>query len=228
MQSPVRVTLASLAMVTFTLLTPMAHATEVPSDEVLLKGLQTSTVPNKIETLLAQNQLNDALALADAGLRQNDKNLRIRFIRTVVLERLGREDEATKELRRIIGEFPEVPEPYNNLAVLLAKKGELNESETLLNKVLSIAPNFAIARKNLGDLYVTKALNNYEEASKTIKTNTQLNERLDTLRKWHGEPVKSSVTDNQMPVPSSTSGGSRKDERPFITEYEVEPKPLTQ
>ncbi|MDY3115512.1 MAG: tetratricopeptide repeat protein [Sutterella sp.] len=228
MKSPVRLCLASLALATLTLFTPLSMAAEVPSDEVLLRGLQTSTVPNKIETLLNQNQLNDALALADAGLRQNDKNLRIRFIRTVVLERLGREEEAIQELRRITGEFPEVPEPYNNLAVLLAKKGELNEAQTLLTKVLSIAPNFAIARKNLGDLYITKALNNYEEAAKTIKTNTQLNDRLATLRAWHDEPVKSSASDNHSQTPTSASGNSRKNDRPFVTEYEVEPKPITQ
>lgn len=228
MKSPVRLCLASLALATLTLFTPLSMAAEVPSDEVLLRGLQTSTVPNKIETLLNQNQLNDALALADAGLRQNDKNLRIRFIRTVVLERLGREEEATKELRRIIGEFPEVPEPYNNLAVLLAKKGELNEAETLLNKVLTIAPNFAIARKNLGDLYITKALNNYEEAAKTIKTNNQLNDRLETLRTWYGEPMKSNDSDSQTSPTASNSGSTHTNERAFVTEYEVEPKPITQ
>lgn len=152
----------------------------------LLQGLKPSDVPGRVESLLTGGRNAEALALADAGLEQNSTNLKLRFMRTVALERLDRVDEAISELRRMTADFPEVPEPYNNLAVILAQKGELDEAEGYLKKVLSISPDFAIARKNLGDVYLTRALENYEVAAKAIKNNRELNTRLATLEKWFG------------------------------------------
>ena len=56
-----------------------------------------------------------ALELADLGLEKNPRSAQLRFSRTVALERLGRTEEAAKALRSLIAEYPEIPEPYNNL-----------------------------------------------------------------------------------------------------------------
>lgn len=110
----------------------------------LLQGLKPSDVPGRVESLLTGGRNAEALALADAGLEQNSTNLKLRFMRTVALERLDRVDEAISELRRMTADFPEVPEPYNNLAVILAQKGELDEAEGYLKKVLSISPDLSL------------------------------------------------------------------------------------
>lgn len=171
-------------------------ASSKPTDiNPLLQGLNPSDVPLQVERFLDADRNAEALALADAGLAQNNSNLKLRFMRTVALERLNRMDEAIAELRRMVGDFPEVPEPYNNLAVILAQRGSLDEAEALLKKVLSISPDFAIARKNLGDVYLTRALENYEVAAKGIQHNKELTRRLAVLEGWFGKENPEAKTD---------------------------------
>ncbi len=190
----------------------------------LLQGLNPSDIPVRVEDLLNEGKNAQALAIADAGLTQNANNLKLRFMRTVALERLERVDEAISELRRMTADFPEVPEPYNNLAVILAKRGALDEAEALLKKVLSISPNFAVARKNLGDVYLTKALDNFEAAAGGIHQNPEFTERLETLSRWFGRTVKTTASTPDVGAQSTTQAAkpqaTSSEERSFATEYD--------
>ena len=103
--------------------------------------------------------------------------------RTVALERLGRTEEAAKALRSLIAEYPEIPEPYNNLAVIEAGMGSLEEAVKLLDRALLLNPNFATAQKNRGDVYLALALESYEAAAPSLSSNTELQQRLKTLRR---------------------------------------------
>ena len=105
------------------------------------------------------------------------------FSRTVALERLGRTEEAAKALRSLIAEYPEIPEPYNNLAVIEAGMGSLEEAVKLLDRALLLNPNFATAQKNRGDVYLALALESYEAAAPSLSSNTELQQRLKTLRR---------------------------------------------
>lgn len=172
---------------------PVASPLSAPAADPLLQGLKPSDIVPRVESLLEARQYSQALATADAGIAQNAQNLQLRFQRTVALQQLDREDDAIKELKSMIADFPEVPEPYNNLAVILAQRGELDEAERLLEKVISIAPTFAVARKNLGDVYLTRALNNYEAAASGIKFNHEFTERLHTLQTWFGHETPSNT-----------------------------------
>ena len=66
----------------------------------------------------------DALARADAQLAKNPKDAQLRFVRGVILTELKRPAEARAVFQRLTEEFPELPEPYNNLAVLYAGEGK--------------------------------------------------------------------------------------------------------
>ena len=95
----------------------------------------------------------------------------------------GRTEEAAKALRSLIAEYPEIPEPYNNLAVIEAGMGSLEEAVKLLDRALLLNPNFATAQKNRGDVYLALALESYEAAAPSLSSNTELQQRLKTLRR---------------------------------------------
>jgi Flp pilus assembly protein TadD len=106
----------------------------------------------------AQQQLTQALALqpADAELR---------FLRAVILSETGHEDAAVSLFERLTQEFPDLPEPYNNLAVLQAASGRVDEARALLEMALRLDPGYRKAHENLGDVYVRLARRAYEAAA---------------------------------------------------------------
>ena len=80
----------------------------------------------------------------------------------------------------------EIPEPYNNLAVIEAGFGNLEEAQGLLKKALVINPKFSLAQKNLGDVYLALALECYEAAAPALESNADLQSRLRTLKRISG------------------------------------------
>ena len=83
-------------------------------------------------------------------------------------------DYTARNLPKLIAAYPEIPEPYNNLAVIEAGFGNLEEAVRLLNQALAINPEFATARKNLGDVFLALSIENYERrlsvSSKSAET----------------------------------------------------------
>lgn len=140
-----------------------------------------SAEQQRIEHLIEAKAYKDALAALDKDIALEPKNLNFRFTRTVVLDKMGRKADAAKGLEEIIAKYPEVPDPYNNLAVLRAAEGRIEDAKKLLDKALLINPDFALARKNLGDLYLHQALEAYRAAAPELPYNTTLQKRLKTL-----------------------------------------------
>ena len=88
--------------------------------EQLAKQMHPSEFPAQIEKLLNSGKAAQALELADLGIRKNERSPQLRFMRAVALENLTRSEEAVRELKQLIIDYPEIPEPYNNLAVIEA------------------------------------------------------------------------------------------------------------
>ena len=154
--------------------------------EELAAQLHAAEFSPKVEQLLKNGRPAQALELADLGIEKNPRSAQLRFSRTVALERLDRTEEAAKALRSLIADYPEVPEPYNNLAVIEAGLGNLEEAVKLLDRALLLNPNFATAQKNRGDVYFALALENYEAAAPKLSGNLELQQRLKTLRRLAG------------------------------------------
>ena len=144
----------------------------------LAATLHSAEFSPRVDQLLKAGHPAQALEL-----EKNPRSAQLRFSRTVALERLGRTEEAAKALRSLIAEYPEIPEPYNNLAVIEAGMGSLEEAVKLLDRALLLNPNFATAQKNRGDVYLALALESYEAAAPSLSSNTELQQRLKTLRR---------------------------------------------
>lgn len=150
--------------------------------EQLAKQMHPSEFPAQIEKLLNSGKAAQALELADLGIRKNERSPQLRFMRAVALEILTRSEEAVRELKQLIIDYPEIPEPYNNLAVIEAGLGNLEEAVAHLKQALRINPDFALARKNLGDVYLALAREAYEQAVVKLPNNHVLERRLNTLK----------------------------------------------
>lgn len=133
-------------------------------------------------TLLAQKQFEAAIARLDSLSRDRPREPQARFLKGVALTALGRDDEATKQFEALTTDFPELPEPHNNLAALYAKKGELALARRELELAIAADPDYGIANENLGDVYVRLAAQQYERAGALSKNSKTLPLKLKLVR----------------------------------------------
>lgn len=123
------------------------------------------TAATEIGELMRADRNDEALAKAEARLKDNPRDAQVRFMRGVILAGQGRTVEATLVFETLIQEFPELPEPYNNLAVIHAAQGRYESAYRLLQQALQAQPNYATAYENLGDLYLSMAEQAYARAA---------------------------------------------------------------
>jgi Flp pilus assembly protein TadD len=154
----------------------------------LLPAGPTARVPappteaQAIQRLMEANQSGDALARADAVLGKNPRDAQVRFLRAVILTDQKKLPEATAALEALNQDFPELPEPYNNLAVLHAGQGRHDVARRLLLQAIEVAPGYATAHENLGDLYVAMAGESYARAARLVPDNRALATKLKLAR----------------------------------------------
>jgi Flp pilus assembly protein TadD len=120
----------------------------------------------QVQKLMAAGQMKQALERADAHLVKNPRDAQMHFVRGVILSELKDRAGAREVFERLTEEFPELPEPYNNLAVIYASEGQLDRARTLLETALSVRPDYATAHENLGDIYLQMSVDAYQRAAK--------------------------------------------------------------
>ncbi len=72
--------------------------------------------------------------------------------------------EAVEAFRTVVRLKPALPEPHNNLAVIYNEMGDLKAATRELEMTLDLNPDFGIAHENLADLYLKRALAEYDQA----------------------------------------------------------------
>jgi len=136
----------------------------------------------QVEALVRERKLDEALKRADEVLAKNPRNVQVRFLRAVLLSDTGKAAEATIAFEAMTQEFPELPEPYNNLAVMHAAAGRYETARALLQRAIDVAPNYVTARENLGDLHLAIAADIYAQALKLEPANAALKTKLQLAR----------------------------------------------
>lgn len=122
--------------------------------------------------LLAKGQLADAMTKIDAFLAKRPKDARGRFLKGVIYTKQKKSDEAIRIFADLTQDYPELPEPYNNLAVLHAGRGNYEQARLALVSAVQALPTFPAAHENLGDIYARMAAESYEKAAGLDKGNT--------------------------------------------------------
>jgi Flp pilus assembly protein TadD len=136
----------------------------------------------EISRLLREKQLDAALARADAFLGKSPRDAQIRFVRGVILADQGKSADAITAFEALIQDFPELPEPYNNLAVLLAAQGRYEQARVMLQRAIDAQPNYVTAHENLGDLHVAMAADAYQRGAKLAPNDASLARKLGLAR----------------------------------------------
>jgi Flp pilus assembly protein TadD len=136
----------------------------------------------EIAKMIRAGKEKEALERAETTLKSQPRNVQVRFMRAVLLVDLGRRAEAISEYEQMTQEYPELPEPYNNLAVLLAADGKLTQAEALLQRALVAQPGYGTAYENLGDVYLARAVDAYKRALASDAGNAPLQAKLAAAR----------------------------------------------
>ena len=137
----------------------------------------------EVQRLQRAGQTPAALARADQYIAANPRDPQMRFVKANVLTAAGRSADAEALLQQLTRDYPELPEPWNNLAVLHASRGQLDKAEEALQTALRINPAYATALENLGDLRLRQAVEAYQRARQADgSAGPRLAPRIDTLR----------------------------------------------
>jgi tetratricopeptide (TPR) repeat protein len=107
----------------------------------------------------------------DIYLAKRPKDPRGRFLRGVILSEQKKVADAIKVFFELTHDYPELPEPYNNLAVLHAGRGDYEQARSALEMAVRANPRYAVAYENLGDVYARMAGQSYEKAAQLDKAN---------------------------------------------------------
>lgn len=119
---------------------------------------------DEIAGLLEQGRLEQAAKRADAYVKHNPSDIQVRFLQGVIATEQGSNAKAIDIFTAISREYPQLPEPFNNLAVLYAAQGEERKAVEVLESAIRTNPSYATAHENLGDLYARMASEAYTKA----------------------------------------------------------------
>lgn len=122
------------------------------------------------QRLWLAGQRSAAVTELEQALTRSPDDLQLRFALGVMRMELGDRRAALDIFTRITQDFPDLADPYNNLAVLHAASGELDEAKAALEQALRLQPEHAQAQENLGDVLMRLALRAYERAQKLSLT----------------------------------------------------------
>ena len=142
-----------------------------------------------VNALLRQGKPVEALAKADAYIASKPRDPQMRFLRGVILTEQGRQADATAAFTQLTQDYPELPEPYNNLAALYAAQGQYDKARAALEMATKLNPDYATAHENLGDVYVRLAAQSYNRAKQLEAGNTTVPPKLALIREMFSTPA---------------------------------------
>ena len=168
--SPTPISLLRLLPVTFAL-TAALFAVSVHANDV-----------DDINTLLKAGKQAQALTKVEQALTTKPRDAQLRFLKGVIQTELGKPQDAIGTFTSLTQEYPELPEPYNNLAVLHASGGQFDKARAALEMAIRTNPSYSTAHENLGDIYANLASQAYSKALQLGGSTTTLQPKLTLIR----------------------------------------------
>lgn len=136
----------------------------------------------EVNRLVNAKQYAEAAARADKYLAGKPRDPQMRFLKGVIEADTGKRAEAIETYTQLTQEFPELPEPYNNLAVLYAQANDYDKAREALQGAVRANPEYATAHENLGDVYAKLASQSYARAQQIEPGNTSVPAKLALVR----------------------------------------------
>ncbi|MEO7160405.1 MAG: tetratricopeptide repeat protein [Polaromonas sp.] len=132
----------------------------------------------EVNRLIGARQFSEALASADSYLASKPRDPQMRFLKGVIQGETAKTGDAIETFTQITQDYPELPEPYNNLAVLYASQSQFDKARATLEMAIRLNPRYATAHENLGDIYARLASQSYSRALQFDAGNARLSPKL--------------------------------------------------
>jgi len=166
--------------------------------------------------LFKQGHNSQALDKVNGYLVNKPRDAQARFLKGLIFTEQNKTDEAIKIFSSLTEDYPELPEPYNNLAVLYAGQGEYDKAKQALEMAIRTHPSYATAHENLGDIYAKMASQAYDRALQLDRSNTATQTKLAMIQELFegGSPGKgmsarnTTAQNNACPETCRGTGGA--------------------
>ena len=168
--------------------------------------------------LLKQGQHAQALEQVDKYLSGKPKDAQGRFLKGVILAEMNKPNDAIGVFTKLTEDYPELPEPYNNLAVIYAQQKQYEKAKQALEMAIRTHPSYATAHENLGDIYARLASQAYDRALSIDSSNSSAQTKLAT--------IKDLISVNQRPGRATASKPAPAVVAAAPAEPKPEPKPV--
>src|SRR5438132_4216367 len=145
------------------------------------------------QKLLKAGQAPQALERVNRALAANPKDPQARFLKGLIFTEQGKQQEAIDIFTKLTQDYPNLPEPYNNLAVIYASQGQYEKARAALEQSIRTHPSYATAYENLGDVYAKLASQAYGKALQLDASNAGAQNKLSLVRELVREPAQKPV-----------------------------------
>ena len=157
----------------------------------LCAGAASADEYDEVNQLMRQGKHAEATVKADQYLAGKPRDPQMRFLKGVAQTSAGRTADAIATFTKLTEDYPELPEPYNNLAVLHAGQGQFDKARAALEMAIRTNPSYATAHENLGDVYAKLASQAYSKALQLDAGNTAVHPKLALIRELFSPAGKS-------------------------------------
>jgi tetratricopeptide (TPR) repeat protein len=178
--------------------------------------------------LLRSGQHQQALERVNKILAAKPKDAQARFLKGLIFAEQGNAKDATDVFLALTKDYPDLPEPYNNLAVIYASQGQYDKARGALEQSIRTHPSYATAYENLGDVYAKLASQAYDKALQIDSANPVAKNKLALVRELVGgtTPSKPVAVVAAAPTPTPAPAPVQKEPaKPPVVVAAVEPKP---
>lgn len=157
-----------------------------------------------VQTLVQQGRLGDAMSKVDSHIAAKPKDAQGRFLKGVILSEMGKPADAIAVYVKLTQDYPTLPEPYNNLAVLYAQQKQYDKARLTLEMAFKTNPAYSTAHENLSDIYAQLASQSYDKALQRDSTNNTAQTQLSQIRELGGTASRAAPLANAAPAPAPT------------------------
>src|SRR3954452_12696814 len=139
---------------------------------------------------LKAGQHQQAMERVNKVLGAKPRDPQARFLKGLIYTEQGNTKDAIDIFTKLTQDFPNLPEPYNNLAVIYASQGQYEKARASLEQSIRTHPSYATAYENLGDVYAKLASQAYGKALQLDASNTGAQNKLSLVRELVREPAR--------------------------------------
>jgi Flp pilus assembly protein TadD len=136
----------------------------------------------EMRAMAGGGDLQGAIKRVEQSLKLQPRDARLRFLYGVLLMDAGRDEAALELFTQMSQEYPELADPYNNIALLQTRAGRLELALTALQDALRAEPGHRTAKANLGQLHLMIAVRTWESLAQTGPIEPALQRRLASAR----------------------------------------------